>query len=87
MLKIAFGVSGETYDGVPVAARAGDQAAGCWAWAVDQPGPLWVKMGTSGVVFAALPEYASDPQARVHGLCHAVPNPLARDGVVLSSKG
>ena len=37
-------------------------------------------MGTSGVVFAALPGFASDPQGRVHAFCHAVPGPVARDG-------
>ena len=41
--------------GVAVAAGAGDQAAGGLGVGVDRPGPLSVAMGTSGVVFAALP--------------------------------
>ena len=47
-------------DGVPVAAGAGDQAAGALGVGVDRPGPLSVALGTSGVVFAALPEFAAD---------------------------
>ena len=45
-----------------------------------RPGRLSVVLGTSGVVFAALPRFAADPEARVHAFCHAVPGDLARDG-------
>jgi xylulokinase len=79
-------VSG-TADGVPVAAGAGDQAAGGLGVGVDRPGPLSVAMGTSGVVFAALPEYRADPQARVHAFCHAVPGAWHQMGVMLSAAG
>ena len=48
-------VSGETSDGIPVAAGAGDQAAGALGVGVDRPGPLSIALGTSGVVFASLP--------------------------------
>ena len=41
-------------DGVPVAAGAGDQAAGALGVGVDRPGPASVVLGTSGVVFVAL---------------------------------
>ena len=51
------------------------------------PGPLSVAMGTSGVVFAALPEYRADPQARVHAFCHAVPGAWHQMGVMLSAAG
>ncbi len=44
-------------------------------------------MGTSGVVFAALPSFASDPQARVHAFCHAVPGQWHAMGVMLSAAG
>ena len=44
-----------------------------------------VAMGTSGVVFAALPEYRADPQARVHAFCHAVPGAWHQMGVMLSA--
>ncbi len=47
-------LSGQTPDGVPVAAGAGDQAAGAVGVGVDRPGPLSVVLGTSGVgVFRA----------------------------------
>src|ERR671916_948992 len=48
-------VSGETPDGVPVAAGAGGPAAGAGGVGVDRPGPASIALGTSGVVFAALP--------------------------------
>jgi xylulokinase len=80
-------VSGKTPEGVPVAAGAGDQAAGALGVGVDRPGPLSVVLGTSGVVFAALPGYAAEPQARVHVFCHAVPGAWHAMGVMLSAAG
>ena len=80
-------VSGVTPDGVPVAAGAGDQAAGALGVGVDRPGPLSVALGTSGVVFAALPAFAADAQARVHAFCHAVPGGWHAMGVMLSAAG
>jgi xylulokinase len=72
---------------VPVAAGAGDQAAGALGVGVDRPGPLSVALGTSGVVFAALPAFAADAQARVHAFCHAVPGGWHAMGVMLSAAG
>jgi xylulokinase len=46
-----------------------------------------VVLGTSGVVFAALPAFAADPQARVHAFCHAVPGGWHAMGVMLSAAG
>src|SRR5207245_3068790 len=54
---------------------------------VDRPGPLSVVLGTSGVVFAALPAFAAEPQARVHVFCHAVPGAWHAMGVMLSAAG
>jgi xylulokinase len=79
--------SGTTPDGVPVAAGAGDQAAGALGVGVDRPGPLSVVLGTSGVVFAAQNEFAADKQARVHAFCHAVPSAWHAMGVMLSAAG
>ena len=79
--------SGTTAAGVPVAAGAGDQAAGALGVGVDRPGPLSVVLGTSGVVFAALPGYAHDPQGRAHVFCHAVPDGWHAMGVMLSAAG
>src|SRR3954449_12581839 len=80
-------VSGETAAGVPVAAGAGDQAAGALGVGVVTPGPLSIVLGTSGVVFTALDAYAHDPQARVHAFCHAVPETWHAMGVMLSAAG
>jgi xylulokinase len=80
-------VSGVTGDGVPVAAGAGDQAAGALGVGVDRPGPLSIALGTSGVVFAALPAFAADARARVHAFCHAVPGGWHAMGVMLSAAG
>jgi len=70
-----------------VAAGAGDQAAGALGVGVDRPGPLSVVLGTSGVVFAALPAFAADPEGRVHSFCHAVPDGWHAMGVMLSAAG
>lgn len=80
-------LSGRTAEGVPVAAGAGDQAAAALGVGVDRPGAVAVTVGTSGVVFAALPGYAADPQARVHAFCHAVPDGWEAMGVMLSAAG
>ena len=66
---------------------AGDQAAGALGVGVDRPGPLSVVLGTSGVVFAALPEYKPEPEARLHVFCHAVPATWHAMGVMLSAAG
>ena len=80
-------ISGETVAGIPVAAGAGDQAAAALGVGVDRPGPVSVVLGTSGVVFAVLPAFAADPQARVHAFCHAVPGSWHAMGVMLSAGG
>jgi xylulokinase len=81
-------VSGETAAGTPVAAGAGDQAAGALGVGVVRPGdPLSVVLGTSGVVFAAQAGFAPDPEARVHAFCHAVPDTWHTMGVMLSAAG
>ena len=80
-------ISGTTAAGTPVAAGAGDQAAAALGVGVDRPGPVSVVLGTSGVVFAALPAFAADPQARVHAFCHAVPGGWHAMGVMLSAAG
>jgi xylulokinase len=80
-------ISGTTAAGIPVAAGAGDQAAAALGVGVDRPGPVSVVLGTSGVVFGALPGFAADPQARVHAFCHAVPGGWHAMGVMLSAAG
>ena len=68
-------------------AGAGDQAAGALGAGVDRPGLLSVVLGTSGVVFAVLPAYRPDPEARLHVFCHAVPGTWHAMGVMLSAAG
>ena len=73
---------------VPGAPGAGDQAAAALGVGVTRAGgPLSVVLGTSGVVFAALAEFACDPEARLHSFCHAVPGGWHAMGVVLSAAG
>ncbi len=80
-------VSGETASGLPVAAGAGDQQAAALGVGITGPGPASLVLGTSGVVFAALPEYRPDELARVHVFCHAVPGGWEAMGVMLSAAG
>jgi len=68
-------------------AGAGDQQAGALGVGVIAPGTVSVALGTSGVVFAALPEYAHDASARVHAFCHAVPGLWEAMGVMLNAAG
>ena len=68
-------------------AGAGDQAAAALGVGIAAPGPVSVVLGTSGVVFTALPSYAPDAQARVHTFCHAVPGTWHAMGVMLSAAG
>jgi xylulokinase len=79
--------AGRTDDGVPVAAGAGDQAAGALGVGVERPGPASIVLGTSGVVFSALPAYAYDRHGSVHAFCHAVPGTWHAMGVMLSAAG
>jgi xylulokinase len=72
---------------VPHMPGAGDQAAAALGVGIDAPGPVSVVLGTSGVVFAALPSFAADPEARVHAFCHAVPGGWHAMGVMLSAAG
>jgi xylulokinase len=70
---------------VPGAPGAGDQAAAALGVGVDGPGPLSIVLGTSGVVFAGLPAFIPDREARVHVFCHAVPGGWHAMGVMLSA--
>ena len=76
----------DVHEGTEIAG-AGDQAAAALGVGVDRPGPVSVVLGTSGVVFAVLPGYRADPEARVHVFCHAVPATWHAMGVMLSAAG
>jgi xylulokinase len=81
-------VIGHTADGVPVAAGAGDQAAGALGvGVVDAAGPASLVLGTSGVIFAAQDAYEPDPEGRLHAFCHALPDRWHVMGVILAAAG
>jgi xylulokinase len=60
-------------EGIPVAAGAGDQAAGAVGMGIVAPGDVSATIGTSGVVFAATSKPVLEPEGRIHTFCHAVP--------------
>jgi xylulokinase len=60
-------------EGTPVAAGAGDQAAGAVGMGIVAPGDVSATIGTSGVVFAATSKPVLEPEGRIHTFCHAVP--------------
>jgi xylulokinase len=60
--------------GIPVAAGAGDQAAGAVGMGIVKPGAVSATIGTSGVVFAATSTPVLEPKGRIHTFCHAIPN-------------
>jgi xylulokinase len=66
---------------------AGDQASGAVGVGAVEQGVLSIVLGTSGVVFATLPAFAADAQARLHTFCHAVPGRWHAMGVMLSAAG
>lgn len=81
-------VAGRTDAGVPVAAGAGDQAAGALGVGViDAAGPASLVLGTSGVIFAAQDAYAADPEGRLHEFCHALDGRWHVMGVILAAAG
>ena len=81
-------MSGAFGAGVPVAAGAGDQAAGALGVGVDRPGPVSVVLGDlRGGVRCASRVTRPDRAARVHVFCHAVPGTWHAMGVMLSAAG
>ncbi len=64
----------------PRSPGAGDQAAAALGVGIDAPGPVSVVLGTSGVVFAALPAYAPDARGAGARLLPRGARHLARDG-------
>ncbi len=73
--------------GTPVAAGAGDQAAGAVGSGIVEEGLVSVSLGTSGVVFAHSDDVFVDPKGRLHTFCHAVPGKWHLMGVMLSAGG
>jgi xylulokinase len=75
------------FEGVPVAAGAGDQAAAAAGAGITGPGPLSVVLGTSGVVLAGTDRFLADAEGRVHAFCHAAPDRWLVMGVMLAAAG
>jgi xylulokinase len=73
--------------GTPVVGGGGDQAAGAVGMGCVTPDKIAITVGTSGVVFAPLENYAYEPQGRLHAFCHAVPEYWHFMGVMLSAAG
>jgi len=73
--------------GTPVVGGGGDQAAGAVGVGAVEPHIVSLVVGTSGVVFASLDQYAYEPQGRLHAFCHAVPGMWHFMGVMLSAAG
>ncbi len=73
--------------GIPVVGGGGDQAAGAVGMGCVSPDKIGVTVGTSGVVFAPLANYAYEAEGRLHAFCHAVPGAWHFMGVMLSAAG
>lgn len=73
--------------GTPVVGGGGDQAAGAVGVGAVKSGVISLVVGTSGVVFAPLAQYAYEPEGLVHAFCHAVPGMWHFMGVTLSAAG
>ena len=82
----SYQIAGRTKDAVPIAAGGGDQAAAAVGTGAVEPGIVSLSLGTSGVVFSALPGLQIDPTGAVHVFCHADGGYHAM-GVVLSAGG
>jgi xylulokinase len=73
--------------GIPVVGGGGDQAAGAVGVGAVEPHIISLVVGTSGVVFAPLPQYSFEPEGRLHAFCHAVPGMWHFMGVTLGAAG
>jgi xylulokinase len=72
-------------DRVPVAAGAGDQAAGAVGSGVIAPGDASLALGTSGVLFVASDRFRPNPARAVHAFCHCLPGAWHQMSVLLSA--
>lgn len=70
---------------VPIAAGAGDNAAGAIGMGVVRPGQAMLSLGTSGVFFSVSEGFRARPQQAVHSFCHALPKTWHVMSVMLSA--
>jgi xylulokinase len=72
-------------DRVPVAAGAGDQAAGAIGAGVVRSGEASLSLGTSGVLFVASESFKANAESAVHAFCHCLPRTWHQMSVILSA--
>jgi len=72
-------------DKVPVAAGAGDNAAGAIGVGVISDGQALLSLGTSGVIFVATARHRPNPERAVHAFCHCLPDMWHQMSVHLSA--
>lgn len=70
---------------VPVAAGAGDNAAGAIGVGVIAEGDALLSLGTSGVIFVATDRFRPNPADAVHAFCHCLPGLWHQMAVHLSA--
>lgn len=70
---------------VPVAAGAGDNAAGAVGVGVVSDGDALLSLGTSGVIFVATDSFRPNPAGAVHAFCHCLPGMWHQMSVHLSA--
>jgi xylulokinase len=70
---------------VPVAAGAGDNAAGAIGIGVIADGDALLSLGTSGVTFVATDTFRPNPAGAVHAFCHCLPGQWHQMAVHLSA--
>lgn len=70
---------------VPVAAGAGDNAAGAAGIGVVRDGDALLSLGTSGVIFVATAKFRPNPAGAVHAFCHCLPGMWHQMSVHLSA--
>lgn len=70
---------------IPVAAGAGDNAAGALGVGVVAEGDGMLSLGTSGVIFVATGALRANPARAVHAFCHALPATWHQMSVHLSA--
>jgi xylulokinase len=70
---------------VPIAAGAGDNAAGAVGVGVIADGDALLSLGTSGVIFVATGRFRPNPAGAVHAFCHCLPDMWHQMSVHLSA--
>jgi xylulokinase len=70
---------------VPIAAGAGDNAAGAAGIGVISDGEALLSLGTSGVIFVATDRFRPNPERAVHAFCHCLPDMWHQMSVHLSA--